>query len=1129
MNFKKLHSTILLSLLCWQLIAQESISNLREEKVALSDTIFFSAEFINGESIDILKPTGNTFYDYFEFQHYPPAFIQTGPAPFDSVYFSYRVLPAFLNLGTQSYDSSDVLPYVDDFKWKTSTSAKNKQSTGVDALNKSGSISRTVLGGSVQDVSIKSEMNLQLSGMLGKDTEIRASINDNNLALQQEGYSQKLQEFDQIFIEVAHKEHAIRAGDLAYESNRFSFFRANKKAAGLMYVNEKENQYLRIGGGISRGKFQNQSLNLKEGNNGPYRLRGANGESWVTVVSGSERVFLNGIRLKRGLQEDYTINYNTAEIIFTNKHLISPQMRIYVEFEYTELSYNRSLYFADATFKSDSWGLDFSFFSEQDLKFQPVLQTLSNAEKLLLNEAGDNTVLGESAIEEAYQENSLLYKKVDSLGVEGIFVFSADTSKTLYRVSFTDVGEGKGDYVQDAEASALGNIYRWVEPENGIPQGRYQALKVLIAPKQLRNFQVKLNKKWKKGFDIEIELAYSQEDKNLFSQKDDGDNGGVAFRLNQKWQGALGKKQLELIFKNSYIASKYKSPYIIRDAEFLRKWNLNNVSLENTDELWTGLEVKLSRDSVWLSSFSTDFIQKGSDYTGWRNQVESQLKKTHLDWDLKALWLNSESSQEEGNSYRIEQHLKRSKKNWKQGFYANVEQNELKDIVGQKLSAQAYSFDEWKAYINYTDSASKSFGLDIQFRNDRSLDSLEFEDYSQSIQGDLFGKLQKKWGTLRSGVKFKYIDYMVDSLTQDEQILTSNLEYSHSWKKNKIRFTGAYENGKGQEARLRISYIQVPDGQGNYIWVDYNENGIKEPDEFEQAIFGEQANYIRLLSPEDDYIAIFKHRLAFQWTFELGKLFELKENWKQLYLSTSLETGSTLKDLDWEDSWNPFDGYRSENISRQNLLSRSEIRNNFKSGIRVSIIRKEQVDTRLISFGLEENKKEDWKLLLRLPLKNKSAFETEFTLGNKFRSSENYAERNLDIDIVEFDHAWKQPVRKKWKFKSGLNYRTKLNQSERKEKLESISFYLEQEFKSGNNQYLFTKVTYLNHKYNAEEGTALGYEMLQGLKKGNNMIWELNWRKKLSKSLELNFVYQGRKSENIQAIHSGQVQLRALF
>ena len=1116
-------------MLCLQLIAQESISNLREEKVTLLDTIFFEAEFINGESIEILEPEAGIFYDYFRLQYYPPAFIRTGDAPFDSVHFSYRVLPAFLSLGTQSHDSTEVLPYLDDFNWKPSLSARNKQLTAADGLNKSGSISRTVLGGSVQDVSIKSEMNLQLSGKLGKDTEIRASINDNNLALQQEGYSQKLQEFDQIFIEVSHKEHAIRAGDLAYNSNRFSFFRAQKKAAGLMYVQEKENQFLRVGGGISRGKFQNQNLNLKEGNNGPYRLRGANGESWVTVVSGSERVFLNGKRLKRGLQEDYTINYNTAEIIFTNKHLISPQMRIYVEFEYTELSYNRSLYFADATFKRDSWGLDFSFFSEQDLKFQPVLQTLSNEEKLLLNEAGDNTVLGESAVEEAYQENSLLYEKIDSLGFEGVFVFSADTSETLYRVSFTDVGEGKGDYIQDAEASALGNIYKWVQPQNGIPQGRYQALKVLVAPKQLRNFQVKLNKKWKKGFDTEIELAYSQEDKNLLSTKDDGDNGGLAFRLNQKWRGDLGKKALELTFRNSYIAEKYKSPYIIRDAEFLRKWNLNSSNLENTDELWTGLELKLSRDSTWQHAFSTDFIQKGSDYQGWRNQIESEVNKTHLHWDLKAFWLNSESNVEEGNSYRIEQHLKRDKNYWKQGIYANIEQNDLKDIASNSLSAQAFSFDEWKAYINYSDSASKSFGLDVLFRNDRATDSLEFQDYSTSIQGDLFGKLQKKWGTLSSGVKFKHVDYAIDSLTQDEQILSSNLEYAHSWKNNNIRFTGGYENGKGQEARLRISYIQVPDGQGNYIWVDYNENGIKEPDEFEQAIFGEQANYIRLLSPEDDYIAIYKHRLAFQWAFELGKLFDLKEHWKQLYLATSLETGSTLRDLDWEDSWNPFASYKSENISKQNILSRSEIRNRFQSGIRISVIHKRQVDTRLISFGLEENKKEDWKLLLRLPLKNKSALETTLIGGNKFRSSENYVERNLDINSVEIDQAWKQPIRKKWKFKSGFNYRTKLNQSERGEKLESISFYLEQEFKSGNNQYLFTKLTYLNHKYNAEEGTALGYEMLQGLKKGNNMVWELNWRKKLSKSLELNFVYQGRKSEDIQAIHSGQVQLRALF
>ena len=56
----------------------------------------------------------------------------------------------------------------------------------------------------------------------------------------------------------------------------------------------------------------------QEGNQGPYKLRGNNGELYVLVISGSERVFVNGILLTRGENNDYIIDYNAGEVIFTS-------------------------------------------------------------------------------------------------------------------------------------------------------------------------------------------------------------------------------------------------------------------------------------------------------------------------------------------------------------------------------------------------------------------------------------------------------------------------------------------------------------------------------------------------------------------------------------------------------------------------------------------------------------------------------------------------------------------------------------------------------------------------------------------------------------------------------------------
>jgi hypothetical protein len=63
--------------------------------------------------------------------------------------------------------------------------------------------------------------------------------------------------------------------------------------------------------------MQKSSFTGIEGNQGPYKLKGQNGELYVLVISGSERVYVNGILLKRGENNEYTIDYNAGEIVFT--------------------------------------------------------------------------------------------------------------------------------------------------------------------------------------------------------------------------------------------------------------------------------------------------------------------------------------------------------------------------------------------------------------------------------------------------------------------------------------------------------------------------------------------------------------------------------------------------------------------------------------------------------------------------------------------------------------------------------------------------------------------------------------------------------------------------------------------
>ncbi len=297
------------------------------------------------------------------------------------------------------------------------TRNNTKKFTPFEGLETSGSLSRGFVIGNNQNSSVASELDLQITGKISEKISLRASLQDSNVPLQEGGYSQKLNEFDQVFVELFSENWLLRAGDVNLENSNTYFGKFTKKVQGIfargIVKRDSSETTLFASGAIVKGQYAKSNIKGQEGNQGPYKLSGTNGELFILLVSGSETVYVNGLRLERGENNDYVIDYNAGEITFNATYPITSEMLITVEYQYSDRNYSRIIAYGGGTHKTKKVRISAHVYTENDAKNQPLQQNLSTEQVDILQLAGDDTslMIAPSATPEAYSENRILYKK----------------------------------------------------------------------------------------------------------------------------------------------------------------------------------------------------------------------------------------------------------------------------------------------------------------------------------------------------------------------------------------------------------------------------------------------------------------------------------------------------------------------------------------------------------------------------------------------------------------------------------------------------------------------------------------------------------------------------------------------
>ncbi len=991
-----------------------------------------------------------------------------------------------------------------------------EEDQGAEMLEKSGSIFRGITAGT-DGMRLESGLRLQVSGQIAPQVQVTASLTDQNTPIQPQGNTQTLQEIDKVVVQVNAPGLEATLGDFTYSRQNSAFGSYVKKWQGVMGRAESSFGNVTLLAAGSRGRFTTNHFTGSEGNQGPYQLTGEEGERDIIILAGTERVWIDGEPMKRGEDQDYTIEYGNGQITFTRNRLVTADSRITADFEYSDLKFQKEIYGASTEMRmlDNRLTLRASFLREGDNKEDPLDYPLTDEMRVILKSAGDSTELATtSGVQLTEGEGS--YTRVDSVDVT--YYLYAGAGNGDYTVRFSYLGSGRGDYTLEG----FGN-YRYA----GKGKGSYMpVIKLPMAKRhQVATLESSLNLGL--GIHLDAELGFSDLDKNLYASADDDDNTDIAYETGLRFNDTLriagtnfGKLDLHGSLRS--VGNRFRPLGRMAEIEYGRKWGIDEGKFwgEKTGEIEATYR---PFDFLSIEGDMGSYRGEGG-FRSDRKQFAAEL--LHPKWPqfhYSGVEISSRGALE---GYWLRQNADLRGRIGTLSPSVFYEGEHRKDAYPDSLQT-GFRFDEWRAELGFQRNTLRAVFSEA-IRDDSRYAGLSLSSYSRARTDKL--QLEMQWtNLLSSALMFTHRNRnYTDPEIQDQRANLADVKLQILPGQHLLNGSINYRYSSTSISSVLRDTIHVERGYGNYRF----------DEELKELVPDADGDVILRLIQSDQFVPV--NELVWGGDMALsGERMAGKKGgvWS---IVEALKYRSILR-IERRDRERGF--YRVNrsalfprwNMDSTVVLQRISVQHDIEFtprkwlSWRVRLKKDDSENYQYLEEGILRRRSEQNIRMKANPLSSTGLLlEWQHSGESKLFTDRPWSDRNIEQYLYVFEVSFRPQQKIEFAIKTRLRFAT---DSVPDPVTRATAVFIQPRFR-----YAFLSRGQLHTdlewgKVSTEPGNrSLPYELLEGDQTGNTFRWNLLLTYRLSAHMMGTLSYRGRKEPWLSHFYqTGQIEIRAFF